>query len=99
MSNEQLIEVILRKEVSDIQYITNKLNLHLQNLEPQFVVFSIVNSNGNITEQIQRETGFECYHKYPTQTMTSSRGTNYIKVPKEEWNNKIKQILLQYEDV
>lgn len=99
MSNDQLIEVILRKEVSDIKYIANKLNLHLQNLEPQFVVFEVVNSEGNISEKIQKETGFECYHKHPVQVMTASRGSNFIKVPKEKWNDKIKQQLLKYEDV
>lgn len=93
MSNDQLIEVILRREVSDIKYITNKLNIYLQNLEPQFVLFKIINSEGNIAERIQKETGFECYHKYPIQVMTASRGTNYIKIPVEEYTEELENKL------
>ena len=99
MSDVKLINEILSHDLETVIQIRNLLTKYIESKEPKFVKIPVINSNGNIAEQIQKETGYECYHKYPIQVMTSSRGTNYIKVPLEKYSSKLEKELIEKYDV
>lgn len=89
MTTQQLIEVILRKNLKEIEEIKKELDLYLYSKEQKYRTVEIITGDGNIAYQIQEETGFECFHRYPVQVMTSSRGTNYIKIPVEKYTKEL----------
>lgn len=81
-----------------------ELGLLSQKIQDEFrnryVEVQILNTGGNIARTIQEETGFKCYHKIPTYEYSGSIGTNYIRIPRKEYSEEIKQQLIQkYENV
>lgn len=99
MTIQQHLEVILRKEDDEIKILYQQIGAYLESKEPKYRTIVIVNTNGNVAHQIQEETGFETFHKYPTQIMTSSRGSNYIRIPVEQYSAELEQkIKTKYED-
>lgn len=93
MTTQQLVEVILQKDLKEIEEIKKELDLFLYSKEQKYRTVEIITGDGNIAYQIQKETGFECFHRYPAQVMTSSRGTNYIKIPVEKYTEEIENEL------
>ena len=98
MTTNQLVEIILRKDLKEIEEIKKELDLYLYSKEQKYRTVPIINRNGNISHTIQKETGFECFHKYPVQEMTASRGTNYIKIPAEKYTLQLEEELIEKYD-
>ena len=98
MTTKQLVEVILRKNLEEIEEIKKELDLYLYSKEQKYKTVEVITGDGNIAYQIQKDTGFECFHKYPVQVMTSSRGTNYIKIPVEKYTLELEQKLIKKYD-
>lgn len=93
MTKQQLVEVILRKDLKEIEEIKKELDLYLYSKEPKYRTIPIITGDGNIAYTIQKETGFDCFHKYPVQEMTACRGTNYIKIPVEKYTEELENKL------
>lgn len=93
MTTQQLVEAILQKDLKEIKEIKKELDIYLYSKEPKYKTVPIITGDGNIAHQIQEETGFECFHKYPVQEMTACRGTNYIKIPVEEYTEELENKL------
>lgn len=98
MTTQQLVEVILRKDLKEIEEIKKELDLYLYSKEQKYRIVEVITGDGNIAYQIQKETGFECFHRYPIQQMTASRGTNYIKIPVEKYTPELEQQLKKYDN-
>ena len=98
MTTKQLVEVILRKNLEEIEEIKKELDLYLYSKEQKYKTVEVITGDGNIAYQIEKDTGFECFHKYPVHVMTASRGTNYIKIPVEKYTLELEQKLIKKYD-
>lgn len=72
----------LRDELKDI-YTTK--------FHDSYVVVEVYNSAGNISSLIEEETKFKCKH---TRIHTGTIGTNNILIPRELYNDSIREDLI-----
>jgi len=68
--------------------------------DKRYIQVSIYNIEGNIASNIQKETGFKCYHEYAQQEYTAGIGTNYINIPVNKFSEKLeKKLISKYNNI
>ena len=85
--------------INELDYFIGRLqDIRNDKFHKQYKVVTVVNSNGNISNTIKNESGFQTKHYPVVQTLTSYCGHNDIYIPIDKYTKELEQQLIKNYD-
>lgn len=81
--NREQYENLSLRDLSDL--INHLRDLYSEKYNEKYIVLSVVNGSGNVSSQIHKEYGFECWWRGEKDCC----GTTYIQVPRDEHTKEL----------